>query len=129
MAFVNLTNSEPPRTAQYRPTNAIVATCAGAGAEVKTMAKMTLTTEHAASSYGIPVLVDEAGNAYGPDDKMPAIPGDPLAWLDETCAIAVLNFLAEADDYKRAHRDVQFVGSPLSLYHFARRAVPQMKED
>ena len=38
MAFVNHTNSEPPRTAQDRPANAIVATCAGAGAEVKTMA-------------------------------------------------------------------------------------------
>ena len=39
MAFVNHTNSEPPRTAQDRPANAIVATCAGAGAEKeKTMA-------------------------------------------------------------------------------------------
>lgn len=28
----------------------------------------TLSTEHAASSYGIPVLVDRNGEAYGPAD-------------------------------------------------------------
>lgn len=28
----------------------------------------TLTTDHPASSYGIPVLVDEAGRAYGQHD-------------------------------------------------------------
>jgi hypothetical protein len=30
-----------------------------------------LTTNHAASSYGQPVLVDEAGTAYGPNDILP----------------------------------------------------------
>lgn len=30
-----------------------------------------LTTDHAASSYGVPVLVDEDGVAYGPDDYLP----------------------------------------------------------
>lgn len=35
------------------------------------MGEYRLTTEHAASSYGIPVLVDEEGNAYGPMDVLP----------------------------------------------------------
>lgn len=30
-----------------------------------------LTTEHAASSYGVPVLVDPEGVAYGPADMLP----------------------------------------------------------
>lgn len=30
-----------------------------------------LTTEHAASSYNQPVLVDSDNNAYGPMDKLP----------------------------------------------------------
>lgn len=29
-----------------------------------------LTTDHASSSYGIPVLVDDFGNAYGPGDNL-----------------------------------------------------------
>ncbi len=33
--------------------------------------KLTLTTNHAASSYGLPVLVDENRNAYGPADTLP----------------------------------------------------------
>jgi hypothetical protein len=32
---------------------------------------LTLTTAHAASSYGVPVLVIE-GEVYGPDDLTPA---------------------------------------------------------
>jgi len=31
----------------------------------------TLSTEHAASISGVPVLVDAAGNAYGPEDTLP----------------------------------------------------------
>jgi len=31
---------------------------------------MRLTTDHPASSYGIPVLVDEQGQAYGPADNI-----------------------------------------------------------
>lgn len=30
--------------------------------------EFTLTANHAASSYGIPVLVDEEGSAFGPSD-------------------------------------------------------------
>ena len=30
-----------------------------------------LTTEHSASSYNIPVLVDDDGNPYGPGDVLP----------------------------------------------------------
>jgi len=52
MAFVNHKHSEPPRTAQDRPANAIVATCAGAGAEVKTMAKQTYMAEVSAKGFG-----------------------------------------------------------------------------
>jgi hypothetical protein len=40
---------------------------------------LTLTTEHAASSYGIPVLVID-GNAYGRLDRMPEGKGE-LGWL------------------------------------------------
>ena len=35
---------------------------------------ITLTDEHAASSYGQLVVVDDQGNAYGPGDPAP---GDP----------------------------------------------------
>ena len=31
-----------------------------------------LTTDHSASSYGIPVLVDEQGEAYGACDRLPS---------------------------------------------------------
>ena len=54
MAFVTLTNSEPPRTAQDRPANAIVATCAGAGAEVKAMAT-TETMVESKTAWGATV--------------------------------------------------------------------------
>jgi len=37
-----------------------------------------LTTDHAASSYGQPVLVDNNGNAYGPDDICPT--GEPAKY-------------------------------------------------
>jgi excisionase family DNA binding protein len=30
--------------------------------------KARWTTDHSASSYGVPVLVDDEGNAYGPGD-------------------------------------------------------------
>jgi hypothetical protein len=30
-----------------------------------------LTTDHSQSCYGIPVLVDQDGNAYGPGDTLP----------------------------------------------------------
>lgn len=33
--------------------------------------KLKLTTNHASSSYGIPVLIDEAKNAYGAADVLP----------------------------------------------------------
>ena len=32
---------------------------------------LTLTTDHAASSYVIPVAIDESGNVYGPGDGLP----------------------------------------------------------
>jgi len=32
-----------------------------------------LTTDHAASSYGVPVLVDAAGNAFGTMDVVPGL--------------------------------------------------------
>lgn len=35
--------------------------------------RWTLTTDHAASSYGIPVLLIE-GVAYGPADRVPGLP-------------------------------------------------------
>ena len=42
MAFVTNSNSNQPRTAPDRPTNAIVATGARCGEEVRTMAKRNL---------------------------------------------------------------------------------------
>lgn len=39
-----------------------------------------LTTEHFASSYGVPVLVDERGQAYGQGDSMAQ--DDGLDWLN-----------------------------------------------
>ena len=33
---------------------------------------MRLTTNHASSSYGIPVLVDDNGHAYGKFDELPS---------------------------------------------------------
>lgn len=38
------------------------------------------STEHSASSYGIPVLVDECGNAYGHADSIRPT-DDPLGWI------------------------------------------------
>lgn len=35
------------------------------------MTAYRLTTDHSASSHGIPVLVDSGGNAYGPGDTLP----------------------------------------------------------
>jgi len=37
-----------------------------------------LTTDHAVSSYDIPVLVDKDGNTYGPQDTLP---GGTPAWI------------------------------------------------
>jgi hypothetical protein len=50
---------------------------------------LTLTTDHAASSYGIPVLVID-GNAYGRLDHMPEGKGE-LGWIApmETAEMAV----------------------------------------
>ena len=45
---------------------------------------LRLTCDHAASSYGIPVLVDAQGCAYGPDDVIPfpLIPCRAGDWVD-----------------------------------------------
>lgn len=39
------------------------------------MKTFRLTTDHASSSYGLPVMVGQDGNAYGPADQLP--------WIDE----------------------------------------------
>jgi hypothetical protein len=46
------------------------------------MADYYLTTDHSASSYGMPVLVDPStGTAYGPADKLPDdVTSAPSAW-------------------------------------------------
>jgi len=54
------------------------------------MKTLTLTTDHASSSYGVPVLVDLDGNGYGPSDIIPGV-GDGLDWLKETAAQVVLD--------------------------------------
>lgn len=42
--------------------------------------KLRLTTDHPASSYGVPVMVDAQGNAYGPRDVVPGT-GVMAVWL------------------------------------------------
>ena len=51
---------------------------------------VTLTDEHAASSYGQLVVVDDQGNAHGPGD--PATDG-----TGATCADQVRALIAEGD--------------------------------
>ena len=51
--------------------------------------QVTLTTEHAASSYGQLVVVDDQGNAHGP--------GDPATDGAGTCADQVRALIAETD--------------------------------
>jgi hypothetical protein len=50
---------------------------------------ITLTDEHAASSYGALVLLDVDGNAHGP--------GDPATDGEGTCADQVRALIAETD--------------------------------
>jgi len=50
---------------------------------------ITLTDEHAASSYGALVLLDDQGNAHGP--------GDPATDGEGTCAEQVRRLIAEGD--------------------------------
>ena len=57
--------------------------------------KYTLTTNHAASSHGQPVLIAPDGKAYGPGDVVPwqEEGDDPLPWLGHpTAAEIVLNY-------------------------------------
>lgn len=55
--------------------------------------ELVLTTNHAASSYGMPVAVDEEGNAYGPKDlvggQFDVDPDPRLDWLTECCETMV----------------------------------------
>jgi len=55
---------------------------------------VTLTDEHAASSYGQLVLVDDQGEGYGPGDPAP---GNPAV----TCAEYVRQVVADADAVER----------------------------
>lgn len=48
-----------------------------------------LTCNHAASSYGMPVLVDGMGNAYGPGDFIATEPGSELEWIREPARMRV----------------------------------------
>ena len=51
-----------------------------------------LTCDHAASSYGIPVLVDEDGEAYGVCDHLPS--GESAGELVDTAATLIERFFA-----------------------------------
>jgi hypothetical protein len=48
--------------------------------------EFALTTDHATSSYGIPVLVDSNGTAYGANDRV------PLAWFQPASYAVELAF-------------------------------------
>jgi len=50
--------------------------------------QIVLTTEHSASSYGVPVAI-VGGRAYGPSDVLPALQPDPLPWLREAASVTV----------------------------------------
>ena len=52
--------------------------------------RLTLSTEHAASSYGALVLLDDQGNAHGPGDQATDGTG-------ATCADQVRRMIAEGD--------------------------------
>jgi hypothetical protein len=60
-----------------------------------------LTTNHATSSYGISVLVDPQGRAYGPGDVIPAPadggPGlnDELGWIGENATQIVTSLKSQ----------------------------------
>ena len=41
-----------------------------------------LTTDHAASSYGFPVLVGPDGTAFGPEDHIPGTSSPAWMWVD-----------------------------------------------
>ena len=58
----------------------------------------SLSTDHAASSYGIPVLVDVDGKAYGPLDTLPDTLG--LPWLNAEYGLPEV---ATAGDLVRVH--------------------------
>ena len=47
-----------------------------------------ITDEHAASSYGMPVITVN-GEAYGKSDILPIWPEDELSWLSECAEVTV----------------------------------------
>ena len=49
---------------------------------------VTITDEHSASSYGVPVAVVE-GEAYGPNDLLPIWANDELNWLNDAAKTVV----------------------------------------
>ena len=60
--------------------------------------RSVFSTEHAASSYGIPVLLDERGTAYGAGDS---VRDDPLGWMEpeiRTAGDVVRRFLPQWDE-------------------------------
>ena len=74
------------------------------------LGEATLTTDHAASSYGQPVVVDAVGRAYGPGDLLGYIhlrgvrsdyTAEQLAWLDDQ--IIQTTVAAERHPISEAH--------------------------
>lgn len=51
-----------------------------------------LTCAHSASSYAVPVLVDEAGEAYGVCDRLPS--GETAGELIDTAIVLAERFFA-----------------------------------
>ena len=74
-----------------------------------TFREIEITTEHAASSYGIPVaLID--GKVFGQADITPRPENDSLPWLEpETIAQTVAHMAARAGEGKNA-LVVKFLG-------------------
>lgn len=64
-----------------------------------------LTCEHAVSSYGMPVAVDEDGRAYGPGD----VRDGHLYLVDQNDEDEALVEAARAAGYRIAHREVHML--------------------
>ena len=73
-----------------------------------------LTTDHAMSSYGQPVLVGEDGTAYGRDDAI-HVQDDPMPWLGPDAAWCTVASCAK-HDYQIGLLSAQ---DYCELYHWA----------
>ena len=75
--------------------------------------RYVLTTEHPASSYGQPVLVDSSGQAYGPDDAIEPAFTDIFG---ETCTPTARMLVA---NWARSYMPEEYVALDKAILRFA----------